>query len=762
MSLIKNTKKIMMLFVLVVIGFLTFVLVEARVKTYEADLLPNSDNILDETYLSSNQFTQDDDLTVVGNYLDVPASYLKVGENSYYSLYMEEGSLAIRVVNKIDGFIYGSSIATKDENIDNFNTTWEGIVNSAVTIKYYDYNNETGIYTTKEESLLKDPNSTSTYELIENGFKAELYFGESGISLSLRVYLDGEYLTVEIPNESISEGDVYKLRNLKIFPFLGAVYANSIPGYILVPDGSGALIRYQDIDVHSDIYEFRYYGQDNSVQTALENEPRLAFPVSGMVHGINQHGFITIVEAGAEYGSLVVSPAKRNLKYYYSYNEFTYRNIYQTPLSESDATNSTGRLVIEEGINSADVIMHYQFLSGMDANYIGMANAYRQYLINKENVSSRVSLNDSIEIFIDIIGSETKEGFIFDEYLEMTNIFQVKEIISDLLANDIQPMVVYKGYDSYGLTSMGMISEGISRKLGSKQEVEALLEYVEDNNISLFFQIDPLTVYEDGRFSLYRDATRRITQNLLISEGFTKMKYFIAPTGVENALVASVSNLSKNNIEKFALESIGYLLNSHYPTSENSYDRSEVRAIYESLLASLEQDFLIYQANDYLLKYTSDYLLTPLSSSRYRIYSDTVPFVPYVLQGLMNKYSPYQNFNSSSRIELLKMVDFGVAPSYLLTWNSAYQLQSSELQQIYSSSYQTWQEKIISDFNYVYEGLEAQNNSIVVSRTYLDTGIYEVIYDNGIKIIINYTNSSYDYLGESIGALSYKVVNPNA
>jgi len=755
----KLIKKASLLFVLILTFVLTFVLVEARVNTYQADQLPVSRNILDQTYLSSNQFTQADDLTVVDNYLDVPNSYLKVGENSYYSLYMEAGSQAIRIVNKADGFIYGSSISTKDDNLDNFNTTWEGIVNSAVTIKYYDYNSKTGIYTTKEESLLKDPTSTATYQLIDNGFSANLFFGESGISLTLKVYLNGEFLTVEIPNESITEGDVYKLRNLKVFPFLGAVYANSIPGYIMVPDGSGALIRYQDIDVHSDIYEFRYYGQDNSIQSALESEPRLAFPVFGMVHGINQHGFISIIESGAEHGSLVVSPAKRNLKYYYSYNEFTYRSIYQTPLSESDATNQTGRLVIEKEINSCDLIMHYQFLSGMEANYVGMANAYKDYLINQKSIYSRINVSDPVEIFIDIIGSETKEGFIFDEYLTMTSINQLEQIITDLLANDVQPLVVYKGYGSKGLTSMGMVTEGISSKLGSKQDIEALLEYIEANQVRLFFQIDPITVYQDARFSLYRDATRRINQNLLVSEGFTKTKYFIAPTSVENALISSLDNLSKEQIENFALDSIGYLLNSHYPNSENSYDRSEVSAVYQELLASTNQDFLIYQTNDYLLEYTTDYILTPMSSSRYRIYSDTVPFVPYVLQGLMNKYSPYQNFNSSSRIELLKMVDFGVAPAYLLTWSSAYQLQNSELQQIYSSSYITWQERIISDYNYVHEGLDVIKAQTVVSRTYLDTGIYEITYDNGIKIIINYTNSAYDYLGDNISAISYKVVS---
>ncbi|MDD3477319.1 MAG: DUF5696 domain-containing protein, partial [Candidatus Izemoplasmatales bacterium] len=340
------------LVLIMVMGLASFVVYASDwVFVAGADELPVSSS-LDDTYLSSNQFTQADDLSVVDNFLNVPVSYILVGDNAYYSLYMEEGSYAIRILNKADGFIYGSSISTKDQDLEYFNTTWEGIVNSAVTIKYYSYNDTTGVYTSIEESFLKSASSSSTYELVDNGFLAHLYFGDSGISLDLLVYLSDNALVVEIPNDSIQDGETYKLRSIKTYPFLGAVFGDSIPGYIFVPDGSGALIRYQAIDVQTDIYEFRYFGQDDAVQTAISNQAILSFPVSGMVQGINQHGFLAIVEDGAAHASLVVSPAKNNLKYYYTYNEFLYRSLYQTPLSESQAASGTGRLVIEDAINS--------------------------------------------------------------------------------------------------------------------------------------------------------------------------------------------------------------------------------------------------------------------------------------------------------------------------------------------------------------------------------------------------------------------------
>lgn len=754
----RHIKRFMLLLTLSIFGLFSYTVFANTEKHYETDILPTQDNLLDETYLSSNQFTQADDLSVVDNFLDIPDSYLKVGENDSYILYMEEDSYAIRVLNKIDGFVYGSSISTKDENLDYFNTTWEGIVNSCVTIEYYSYNESTGIYTTVEESFLKSSESTSIYKNIDNGFEVKLNFGESSISLTLRVFLDNDYLVVEIPNDSIIEGNTFKLRSIKTYPFLGAVYGNSIPGYILVPDGSGALIRYQDIDVNKNIYEFRYYGQDNSIQNALDREAILSFPVSGTVLGINQHGFMSIVEDGAEFASLVVSPAKRNLRYYYSYNEFVYRNLYQTPLSESDVKSNSGRLVIEDNINSCNVILKYKFLAGTEANYVGIANNYREYLLKNNLVVDSVDDSSIVSIFLDVIGSETKNGFIFDEYLKMTSLIDLKNILEDLNNKAIKPKVVYKGFSSDGLTSSGIVAGSVTGRLGSKSELTSLIDYTNKNDIDLYFYFNPMMVYEDASFSLYKDIARRINQNLYKEKGFTKDKYFITPQRVQEVLGESINNLILQNINKFAIGNIGNTLYSDYSDKSNSVDRSEAIDIYQTMLQNIDQNMMIYQSNFYLLRYTDSYLLMPMTSSRYRIYTDTVPFSSYVLSGLMDVYSPYQNFSSSSRIELLKMVDYGIYPSYILTEKTAYELQNTELQQIYSSSYSTWKTKISSDYDFIYDALDSIVNASVMSRSYEAVGVYKISYSNGVEIYVNYTNDRIIYPGFVIEALSYKVV----
>lgn len=756
MSSIKLIKKTLFIVLLVITISLSFHIIAINSSIYEADILPNQENILDDTLLASNQFTQPDDLSLVENFIDIPASYILVGENEYYKLYMEEDSYAIRVLNKVDGFIYGSSLGTKDDDLDNFNTTWEGIVNSCITISYYSYNETTGVYVTKEESLFKSIETSSSYTLIENGFIASLTFGESGISMNLEVYLDDEYLRIEVPNESIKETE-YEIRSLKIYPFLGAVYSNSIPGYILVPDGSGALVRYQEIDAVTDIYELKYYGQDNSIQADLDDEPVMSFPVSGMIHGINQHGFISIVESGASEATLVVSPAKRNLKYYYTYNEFLYRALYQTPLSESDSINASGRLVIEADINTCNPVIKYRFLSGTDANYVGMANSYQAYLLDNNLLIDTVSESDEVSLFLDVVAAETKSGFVFDEYLELTKIAALKQIIEELVSNNINPLVVYKGYSQSGLSSSGLIYDGYNRKLGS---LDSLLDYTNSNDISLYFDINPMIGYSDAKFSIYNDVSKRINESLNQYEGFTKQYYYMRPSSVIESIEDSIEGLSEFGINNILIDSIGSLLYSDY--SDETIDRTEFVELLDETLNSYENKLLMYQTNAYLLKYTDAYLLTPMNSSRYRIYTDTVPFTAYVLSGVMDKYSEYQNFSSASKLELLRLVDYGVSPSYLITEESAYALQKTELQQIYSCSYETWKSRILDDYQFIYEGLDSIKNAGLISRTYLSSGVYLDKYDNGIDIYINYTNDSFNIDDIVIDSLAYKVVNRNA
>ncbi len=732
-------------------------IVLARPRTeFVMDTLPEASGDIDESLFHSNQYTQPDDLTPVSNHLDIPASFDLVGENDSIQLYAENPNGAIRVVDKTTGYIYGSSFAESGLDIPNFNTRWEGIINSACVIEYYAYNETTGAYLINEESFFTSEETTLDYRLINNGYELQINYGESGISLKIRVYLDDDYLRVEVPKENITDSEDYPLRSVKVFPFLGAVYGDSIPGYIFVPDGSGALIRYKEIGAVSDIYEFNYYGTDTGITRTDQVSENFTLPVSGMILGIKQNGFIQIIESGDPFATLVVSPAKNNLRYYYTYNNFVYRQLYLTPTSLSTAASGSGQQVIEASRNTCDIKLVYAFLSGDNADYIGMANAYRDYLYQDGTLTEGVETND-IPALIEIIGADTSPGFILDELNVMTSYEDASSILADLKTFIPALTIVYKGFGKNGYSSG--ITRGLTdSRLGTRQELENLIEAY-DNGVDSFHLYENFqSVSESASYNSYRDLSQRIDSSIHTYDGLFQNWSYLSPLRTKALFTKTIPAMEALGAGGVALGSIGYRLFSDYKDKDAKIDRQQAISIYQEALAASTLDLALYRPNAYLLQYASKYLAAPTTTTGYQIYTDTVPFLSTVLAGSMEAYGPYANFWANSVNELLVLVDYGLLPAFILTEEPAYLLAESELGWLYSSDYEIWKSKIKSIYEMLEPAYQAFYGERVVSREVPDYGITRVTYANGVNVYINHTGKAYTYGSVQIPALSFEVV----
>ena len=73
-------------------------------------------------------------------------------------------------------------------------------------------------------------------------------FREQGISFQVRVLWEDDRISMELVEGSLAEkcnDSGYSLKSMTFLPFLGSSYSDSVDGYILIPDGSGALICYR-------------------------------------------------------------------------------------------------------------------------------------------------------------------------------------------------------------------------------------------------------------------------------------------------------------------------------------------------------------------------------------------------------------------------------------------------------------------------------------------------------------------------------------
>ncbi len=586
-----------------------------------------------------------------------------------------------------------------------------------------------------------------------------MFFGLSGISVTLEVRLEEDQLIVRIPNGSIHETAAYPLKNIKAYSYFGAVYADSLPGYIFVPDGSGALIRYQPIDAFLTTLEFAYYGSDPGIINQTQSEAMLSFPITGMVQGIDQHAFVQIIADGDPFATLVVASARRFVPYSVSYHTFNYRSTYAAPTSKAAAASGSGQQALQTDLNSCEAELVYRFLSGADANYVGMANAYQDYLIEEGVLTPMTADKEQIPALIEILGAETKQGFLFDEIEVMTSFSATTRILA-VLDDEIGPLtVVLKGWNKGGLTQGGVDYSRQEGSLGTARELAALIERYNDGENTLSLYADFVKVYENSAYNPYRDLSQRINSALLGFDGMTKRYYYLNPVRAKDLFLDAMADLRADGA-CLALGSIGYLLYSDYSDPASELDRAEVRDLFASMLAEAGGKQVLYRPNAYLLGYTDKYLLVPTTTSNYGMYTDTVPFVAILLAGVMEAYGPYANFFANQDAEWLRFVDYGLYPSFILTEASAYQLQDTELASLYSSSFATWEAAVVSGYGFVAGALDGVYGEGIASRTVLVPGFVRVIYDNGVTIYVNYTHETVTAGGVSVDAGSYEVVNP--
>lgn len=148
----------------------------------------------------------------------------------------------------------------------------------------------------------------------------------------------------------------------------------------------------------------------------------------------------------------------------------------------------------------------------------------------------------------------------------------------------------------------------------------------------------------------------------------------------------------------------------------------------------------------------------PLYSERLRFYTDSVPFLQILLKGYIDYYSSYLNFSSNTKMDILKCIEYGIYPAYLVTKEESYLLADTLSSNYYATTFDKCKDEIVETYNYINKALKEVIGAEIMGRTTLESGIYLVEYSNGKKIIVNYSDIDYNYSGHTITSLGYEVI----
>lgn len=684
-----------------------------------------------------------------------------VTENDNFRLYMNEDDLSVVVEDKATGAYMESSISYDDGKN---NKTWLGAMKSALVITMINQSTDT-----KQADLINDDvNKTITYT--NDGFIAKVYWKKYKFGMTLQVALTEDGLVATIPDDSIIEdGSDYQIGTISIYPYMGNSYLDDKEGYMFIPDGNGALIYLDDKEGRfSSGYSSMIYGSDigfdeSDVTSMLWDKyemvtdaEQIIAPVYGIAHTDDGIAFLAVVEEGAMRATIEARPNGSSVDYNRVYAKFIERKLYTQPTSNN---SSSGSFHLAEADRShSDLQIRYLFLTGNQANYCGMANAYRNYLIDKGDLKVQ---DTSYNTRVDFLGTERESWVIGTSAVVMTTVEDIQEIYEDLKNASVTDLfTIYKGWQKGGLYNIPVSKYKADSKIGGTKALTNLIKEAEEAGIQFYLYNDALRINPDEQnatFNVVKKINKRRFEEDTYKDVYDTMMY-LTPARTNTLLGKMVKSYLKSDVNNLCVAGISNTLYS-WNYSGNFYTRYDCADNYLSTVSKIDEstNLVLEQPFAYLWGSTEAFLDMPMYTSSYIYEDESIPFISIVLKGVMPVYSEYVNFEANKKEFFLKLVETGTYPSFYITRESSSELLYTNSCDIYSSEYRVYRDTIIEYSRELETLYDKTAGSGIVGHEILGNGVTVVTYDNGVKVYVNYAATAQTADGLTIDAMSYKV-----
>ena len=134
-----------------------------------------------------------------------------------------------------------------------------------------------------------------------------------------------------------------------------------------------------------------------------------------------------------------------------------------------------------------------------------------------------------------------------------------------------------------------------------------------------------------------------------------------------------------------------------------------------------------------------------------------------VIHGYINYCGGQLNIGSTDdpQDDLLEMIEYGVAPHYVFTWEKATEMKYSGLNMYYATTYANWSQDAVETYQILSEALNPVVGAEMVNHEVLDNGLRKVTYDNGICIYVNYSDTDLEQDGIVVPAKDYEIGGMN-
>lgn len=700
------------------------------------------------------------------------SSDFTISETDDYTFDFTSGDASVMLKNKEDRVVWSTSpIESFEEKLDEdgMPIKLHSKVRSAIIIEYIepDTSKVSTLYSYKECAAEEN----YSVKEIKDGVEVTYYFKESEISIPVEyTFIDG-VIRASVDTEKITEGK-YRLYSIAIAPYSCGIYNTSENSYLFVPSGSGAIVEPCKLEEGSFTYSRELYGEDatrhreRELDTEKYPENRLA--VFGAKTN-EENAFCAIIENGAEHAFIEAETGAANTGYSSVWAKFALR-AYQW----SKIKNEQQVKLYSNSMSQTKLTVAYHILSGEDADYVGMANVYREYLCKKYGM--KATNNDSL-LNLKIIGganiTETVLGFKYDKFFSATTLNESEKIISEIKSlTDGKITADLIGFGKSGI-DVKNIAGGytVNKNLGGEKALKSLTEFAEENNCDLYFNADVLGISKSGNgiskisnTALSQDK-RKIKQyyyNIYLRKKTTEHKpYLLVSRSLIPEITKKISNeLSQLGIYGFGLDTLSTVCYSDYKDVKY-FNKGNMASDVDSIIKDLKDSkyaVAVNEANDYAAANADIIYDTPLTSSKNNIFSFDVPFYSIVFKGYVPLSTPSVNLSANADNMILHAAEIGAGLSYTVIQNGSTKLFDSFSSVFYGSVYNDIKPYIKEAVENYQEDFDSIKNAKIIDHSVEINGLHKTVFDNNVTVYTNYSKDEVSVNGNTVEPDGYLFV----
>ncbi len=617
-----------------------------------------------------------------------------------------------------------------------------------------------GIYT---EADMEEDNAAVNYE--------RTYLPEVGVTL--RFLLDGDDLLAVVPCDQVTFTEGNEVTVLELLPyFLSA--DTSQEGFILVPDGCGALIELNNRKAAVTAYSMPVYGRDALVNASTYVSPRqdVALPVYGLKR--TDSAMLAIIEKGAELAVISASTSGRSDEFNRVGTSFTLREVENVSLAGNESVTSPRYC---EDVYQGEITVRYRWLTDEAGSWLDMARAYREYLLSRGLLEER-EREAQAPFFMEVLGAVRKDAFFlgipYSSSVQATRLSEAQKIYASAREAGIRNIrLLYAGLFTGGIKNAALSRLSLDRGMGSEKELSDLAAALRANGDRLYPSVYMGRVYSTRGFNPLTQASRKhdgepaqaytFGEPVLRHARTSHPGYYISPYDLEEYIQKTLGQLQRLKADGLNLYDLGNIPIGDFKRRQNL---SRISAVprYESALEKVGSQYaLILDAPMlYALRYADGATGLPDSDNGFAITDASVPFLQWVLDGSMPYSSASWNKESYLGMEchLLWAMESLSAPRFTFSWQDPLLFANTgdmDYMAYFSVQYQQVMDTAAALYREYNDFYTRVCSARLVSHDILSATVRRCVWDNGVTLYLNYGKTSAEADGVSVPALGYVV-----